>query len=90
MVGYPLLHATSAPLEEGIEILKSFPWPDPRDEGCFHDSPIPGMDMRTYCKYVQEETPFALMGQAGRGGLFEQAKYMVGYAKIFSDFIEIA
>ena len=28
------------------------------------------------------------MGQGGRGGLFEQAKYMVGYAKIFSDFIE--
>lgn len=28
------------------------------------------------------------MGQAGRGGLYEQAKYMVGYAKIFSDFIE--
>jgi uroporphyrinogen decarboxylase len=37
---------------------------------------------------VREETPFALMGQGGRGGLFEQAKYMVGYAKIFSDFIE--
>ena len=30
------------------------------------------------------------MGQGGRGGLFEQAKYMVGYAKIFSDFIESA
>ena len=88
MIGYPLFHATSAPIEEGLEELKAFPWPDPRDEGCFHDSPIPGMDMRSYCKYVKEETPFALMGQAGRGGLFEQAKYMVGYAKIFSDFIE--
>ena len=88
MIGYPLFHATSAPLEEGLKILDAYPWPDPYDESCFHDSPIPGMDMRTYCKYVREETPFALMGQAGRGGLFEQAKYMVGYAKIFSDFIE--
>jgi len=88
MIGYPLFHATSAPLEEGLAELEAFPWPDPWDESCFADSPIPGMDMATYCKYVQEETPFALMGQAGRGGLFEQAKYMVGYAKIFSDFIE--
>ncbi len=88
MIGYPLFHATSAPLEEGLAELEAFPWPDPWDDSCFADSPIPGMDMATYCKYVQEETPFALMGQAGRGGLFEQAKYMVGYAKIFSDFIE--
>ena len=68
MIGYPLFHATSAPLEEGLKILDAYPWPDPYDESCFHDSPIPGMDMRTYCKYVREETPFALMGQAGRGG----------------------
>jgi uroporphyrinogen decarboxylase len=88
MIGYPLFHATSAPIEEGLRELEAFPWPDPDDETCFHDSPIPGMDMVTYCKYVRDETPFALMGQAGRGGLFEQAKYMVGYAKIFSDFIE--
>ena len=88
MVGYPLFDATSAPLEEGLEILRSYPFPTAIDDSIFHDSPIPGMDMRTYCKYVQEETPFALMAQAGRGGLFEQAKYMVGYAKIFSDFIE--
>ena len=88
MIGYPLFHATSAPIDEGLRELDAFPWPDPDDKTCFHDSPIPGMDMVAYCKYVREETPFALMGQAGRGGLFEQAKYMVGYAKIFSDFIE--
>ena len=88
MIGYPLYEATSAPLEEGLKILKEYPWPDPWDESGWQDSPVPGMSLREYCKYVKEETPFALMGQGGRGGLFEQAKYMVGYAKIFSDFIE--
>ena len=90
MIGYPLFHATSAPLEEGLRELAAFPWPDPYDATCFQDAPIPGMTLREYCKFVREETPFALMGQGGRGGLFEQAKYMVGYAKIFSDFIESA
>ena len=88
MIGYPLFHATSAPLEEGLRILDEFPWPDPWDESCWEDSPIPGMTLREYCKFIHEETPFALLGQGGRGGIFEQAKYMVGYAKIFSDFIE--
>jgi uroporphyrinogen decarboxylase len=88
MIGYPLFEATSAPLKEGLEILREFPWPDPWDEAMWADSPVPGMTLREYCKYIREETPFALMGQGGRGGLFEQAKYMVGYAKIFSDFIE--
>jgi uroporphyrinogen decarboxylase len=88
MIGYPLFDATSAPLNEGLEALREFPWPDPWDEAMWQDSPVPGMSLREYCKYIQEETPFALMGQGGRGGLFEQAKYMVGYAKIFSDFIE--
>ena len=88
MIGYPLFHATSAPLEEGLKMLDAYPWPDPWDEAGWCDSPIPGMTLREYCKHVREDTPFALMGQAGRGGLFEQAKYMVGYAKIFSDFIE--
>lgn len=88
MIGYPLFHATSAPLEEGLRILDEFPWPNPRDESCWADAPIPGMSLREYCKFIREETPFALMGQGGRGGIFEQAKYMVGYAKIFSDFIE--
>ena len=88
MIGYPLFHATSAPLEEGLRELEAYPWPDPWDTSVFDDAPIPGMTLREYCKYVRDETPFALMGQGGRGGLFEQAKYMVGYAKIFSDFIE--
>ena len=88
MIGYPLFHATSAPLKEGLRELEAYPWPDPYDTSVFDDAPIPGMTLREYCKFVREETPFALMGQGGRGGLFEQAKYMVGYAKIFSDFIE--
>ena len=88
MIGYPLFHATSAPIEEGMRILDEFPWPDPWDESCWEDSPIPGMTLREYCKFIHDDTPFALMGQGGRGGIFEQAKYMVGYAKIFSDFIE--
>ena len=88
MIGYPLFHATSAPLEDGLNQLEAFPWPDPWDESCWADSPMPGMTLREYAKFVKEETPFALLGQGGRGGIFEQAKYMVGYAKIFSDFIE--
>lgn len=88
MIGYPLFHATSAPLEEGLRMLEAYPWPDPRDPSMWNDSPVPGMSLRKYCKDIRENTPFALMGQAGRGGLYEQAKYMVGYAKIFSDFIE--
>jgi len=88
MIGYPLFHATSAPLEEGLKELDAFPWPDPYDPACFEESPIPGKSLREYAKFIKEETPFALLGQGGRGGLFEQAKYMVGYAKIFSDFIE--
>ena len=32
MIGYPLFHATSAPLEEGLKILDAYPWPDPYDE----------------------------------------------------------
>ena len=88
MIGYPLFHATSAPIEEGLRILDEFPWPDPWDDSCWEDAPIPGMTLREYCKFIREETPYALMGQGGRGGIFEQAKYMVGYAKIFSDFIE--
>jgi hypothetical protein len=30
---YPLFHATSAPLEEGLKMLEAYPWPDPWDEG---------------------------------------------------------
>ena len=87
MIGYPLFHATSAPLEEGLRELEAYPWPEASDD-ILADAPIPGMTLREYCKFVHEQTPFALLMQAGRGGLFEQAKYMVGYAKIFSDFIE--
>ena len=88
MIGYPLFHATSAPLEDGLKQIEAFPWPDPYDPACVAESPMPGMDLRRYAKFIKEETPYALLGQGGRGGIFEQAKYMVGYAKIFSDFIE--
>jgi uroporphyrinogen decarboxylase len=88
MIGYPLFHATSMSIDEARKYLDAFPWPDPWDEAQWCDSPIPGKTLREYCKLIREETPYALMGQAGRGGLFEQAKYMLGYAKIFSDFIE--
>ena len=56
MIGYPLFDATSAPLEEGLEILREFPWPDPWDEAMWQDSPVPGMSLREYCKYIREET----------------------------------
>ena len=42
MIGYPLFHATSAPLEEGLRELAAYPWPDPYDTSVFDDAPIPG------------------------------------------------
>lgn len=89
MIGYPLQHATSLPLEEGLKIIENYPWLNPRDEACVMDSPMAGMTLPEYAKYIKTETPYAILAQGGRGGIFEQAKYMLGYAKIFSDFIEV-
>jgi hypothetical protein len=46
MIGYPLFDATSAPIEEGLKLLEDYPWPDPYDEACWADSPMPGMTLR--------------------------------------------
>ena len=88
IVGYPLLEATNLPTEEGIKVIENYPWPDPRDPAVVEDLYGPGVGLRERAKWLRENTPYAILLQGGRGGIFEQAKYMVGYAKIFSDFIE--
>ena len=86
MIGYPLFHATSAPLEEGLRILDEFPWPDPWDESCWEDSPIPGMTLREYCKFIHEETPFALLGQGGTGRHFRAGQV---HGRICQNFLRL-
>lgn len=68
---YPLAEAT-------VKDLDDYPWPDPHDPSFLGDLPeeIP----RLY-----EETPYAILGQFGRGGIYEQAKYLRGFEQIFID-----
>jgi uroporphyrinogen decarboxylase len=73
IIDYPLENATAKDVED-------FPWPDPTD-------PAATAGLRERAKWLRENTPYAILMQCGRGGIFEQAKYMRGYAKIFEDFI---
>jgi uroporphyrinogen decarboxylase len=70
---YPLEHAT-------VKDLEDYPWPDPRD-------PAVTEGLRERAQWLRKNTPYAILLQCGRGGIFEQAKYMRGYAKIFEDFV---
>jgi uroporphyrinogen decarboxylase len=73
IVKYPLADAT-------VEDIEDYPWPDPTDPAVIEG-------LRDRAKWLRQDTPFAILLQCGRGGIFEQAKYMRGYAKIFEDFI---
>ncbi len=73
IVDYPLENATAKDIED-------YPWPDPTD-------PAVVEGLRERAKWLRENTPYAILLQCGRGGIFEQAKYMRGYAKIFEDFV---
>ena len=68
---YPLAEAT-------IDDLESYPWPDPRDPSFLGDLPeeIP---------WLYKETPYAIHCQLGRGGIYEQAKYLRGFEQLFID-----
>ena len=72
IVKYPLGDAT-------INDIEDYPWPDPAD-------PAVVEGLRERAQWLRKNTPFAILLQCGRGGIFEQAKYMRGYAKIFEDF----
>jgi uroporphyrinogen decarboxylase len=73
IVKYPLGDAT-------IKDLDDYPWPDPHD-------PAVTEGIRERAEWLRKHTPYAILLQCGRGGIFEQAKYMRGYAKIFEDFV---
>jgi uroporphyrinogen decarboxylase len=73
IVKSPLEHATIKDIEE-------YPWPDPTD-------PAVTEGLRERAEWLRKNTPYAILLQCGRGGIFEQAKYMRGYAKIFEDFV---
>ena len=57
-----------------------YPWPDPTD-------PAVVEGLRERAQWLRKNTPYAILLQCGRGGIFEQAKYLRGYAKIFEDFV---
>lgn len=71
IVDPPLEHATVADLED-------LPWPDPHD-------PAVTAGFREKAERYRKETPYAILMQFGRGGIFEQAKYLRGYEKIILD-----
>ncbi|MCL4475501.1 MAG: hypothetical protein M1508_04640 [Nitrospirae bacterium] len=73
IVKYPLENAT-------VRDLEDYPWPDPAD-------PAVTDGLMERAQWLRKNTPFAILLQCGRGGIFEQAKYLRGYAKIFEDFV---
>jgi uroporphyrinogen decarboxylase len=68
---YPMAEAT-------IKDIGDYPWPNPRDPSFLGDLPddIPR---------IYKETPYAILGQFGRGGIYEQAKYLRGFEQLFID-----
>lgn len=79
--GGSYLDIVKSPLENAaIRDIDDYPWPDPSD-------PAVTEGLRERAKWLRKNTPYAILLQCGRGGIFEQAKYMRGYAKIFEDFV---
>ncbi len=72
-VNPPLKDATIADLED-------YPWPDPTADGCWN-----GLEQKA--KRLFTETDKALLAQFGRGGIYEQAKYLRGHEQILMDMI---
>lgn len=67
----PLKDATVADLED-------YPWPDPAADGCWD-----GLEEKA--KRLYRETDLAILAQFGRGGIYEQAKYLRGHEQILMD-----
>lgn len=77
--GGAMFEIARAPLADAtIDDLDSFPWPTAKDPSFLGDLPeiIPR---------VRRETPYAILSQFGRGGIFEQAKYLRGFEQILVD-----
>jgi uroporphyrinogen decarboxylase len=68
---YPLADAT-------IKDLDDYPWPNPRDPSFLGD-------LVEDVERIYKETPYAIMGWFGRGGIYEQAKYCRGFEQLFID-----
>lgn len=77
--GGSYLEIVNPPLADAkIEDLTDYPWPDPHD-------PAVVDGMREKAQFIRRETGLAIVAQFGRGGIFEQAKYLRGYDKILFD-----
>ena len=70
-VGHPLAEAT-------ISDLDSYPWPDPDDSG-WTDG------MAEEVRDLYENTPYALLGDSGFKGFWEQGYLMRGYVQLSID-----
>ena len=73
MSRHPLADAT-------IQDLEAYPWPDPRDPGRVEG-------MREYYRRIHEDTQFAILTKFG-GAIFEQAWYLRGMERFFTDMLE--
>lgn len=77
--GGSYLEIVDPPLADAkIADLDDFSWPDPLD-------PAVVDGLREKAQFIRRETDLAIAAQFGRGGIFEQAKYLRGYDKILFD-----
>ncbi len=73
------LEIVNPPLKDAtVDDLADYPWPDPSDPAVWK-----GLEERV--KRLYDETDLAILAQFGRGGIFEQAKYLRGYDTIMYD-----
>ncbi len=73
------LEIIDPPLKDAtIEDLNDYPWPDPHD-------PAVVEGLREQARFIRENTPYAIHAQFGRGGIYEQAKYLRGEEQLYMD-----
>ena len=75
------LEIEDPPLREAtVKDLEDYPWPDPSSDGCWN-----GLEEKA--RRLYRETDLAILAQFGRGGIYEQAKYLRGHEQILMDMI---
>ncbi len=75
------LEIENPPLGEAMAgDLADYPWPDPTADGCWN-----GLEEKA--RRLYRETDLAILAQFGRGGIYEQAKYLRGHEQILLDMI---
>lgn len=80
--GGSYLEIVDPPLADAkIGDLNDYPWPDPYD-------PAVVDGLREKARAIHQDTELAIAAQFGRGGIFEQAKYLRGYDTILLDMAE--